>query len=504
MHTPVVGHPDGVDVDRIRRARDVLRSHDYADGPIAELLHFDGPAPLSAKTIPVMVRRTSGGSALETLVRLFIVGIAVDRAAVEAALAPMTVDDWVSLGLLAPGGADGSVLGAVQLRCYQDLVVAFDFTDRPWAHLARDYVMGISVTTLTLAGLTVRRPCRAALDLGTGSGFQALLAAGHSEQAVAVDRNPRAVGITRFNAAINGIDNLTALEGDLFEPVGRRRFDLIVSNPPFVISPESSHWFLHSGMQGDDMCRRIAARAGAHLEEGGLCQYLANWVIPEDGSWRERLAGWFDGTGCDALVLERGRRQPDEYAASWIEADAEGLESLTESLDRWLSYYADAGIAGMGTGLITLRRRATGPNWVKISESPDNMTFPCGDEVERTLAARDFLEGTDDAGFLDVSLRLSPDVRLLREAAARDGRWDTTAAHLRRTVGFQYSGSIDGFGAEVVLHCDGTRTVRQVLTELAAGLGVEPEAAFTGGVQLMRELVERGFLLAPGSEAPSV
>src|SRR6266566_2487049 len=90
-----------------------------------------------------------------------------------------------------------------------------------------NHVLGIGGATQTLAQLTVRRPARRMLDLGTGCGIQAFLAAEHSDQVAGVDLNPRAINLSNFNAQLN---NLTAkvrfLEGSLFEPVAGEAFDL--------------------------------------------------------------------------------------------------------------------------------------------------------------------------------------------------------------------------------------------------------------------------------------
>ncbi len=218
------------------------------------------------------------------------------------ALAPMSVADWVALGLLER--EDGMVRTTVQLRRYHDLVVAFDFA-RPGAPVPVDYVMGISPSSLSLAGLTVRQPVGAALDLGTGSGFQALLAAGHSQEVVATDRHARAVKVATFNVRVNDLPHVTVAQGDLFEPVAGRAFDLIVSNPPFIISPDSDHLFLYSGHGRDEACRRIVGTAPAFLADGGLCQLLAHWPVRQGEGWQERPLEWAEANGCDVWVLRR-------------------------------------------------------------------------------------------------------------------------------------------------------------------------------------------------------
>src|SRR5437879_1195044 len=127
----------------------------------------------------------------------------------------------------------------------------------PRSDPSRDHVLGVNTAAVTLESLTVRRRVRSALDLGCGGGIQALFAARHSEHVIAVDKNPRALDFTRFNAQLNGLRNVEGRQGDLFEPVAGLRFDLIVCNPPYVISPESRYTFRDSGRRGDALCEDV-------------------------------------------------------------------------------------------------------------------------------------------------------------------------------------------------------------------------------------------------------
>lgn len=75
------------------------------------------------------------------------------------------------------------------------------------------------------------------LDVGTGCGIQALVAADRGCEVTAVDVNPAAVLCTRWNARLNGL-RVRALEGDLFEPVEGERFDVVLFNPPYLPAGE--------------------------------------------------------------------------------------------------------------------------------------------------------------------------------------------------------------------------------------------------------------------------
>ncbi len=113
------------DADLLRRVRGVLDGAGYSDEGILGALGGEELGSLGGRRVPALLRRTAGGSPLETLVRLFVVGVDVDDAAARRAIAPMDVGEWVGLGLVVPH--DGGVRAALTLRCYQGLVVASDF-----------------------------------------------------------------------------------------------------------------------------------------------------------------------------------------------------------------------------------------------------------------------------------------------------------------------------------------------------------------------------------------
>ena len=480
------------DAGDYRRMREALDAAGYDDEGVSEALG-DGLSSPETKRLPVLLRRTGGGTPLETLIRLFILGVRVSTGPAAAALAPMGPEWWAERGLVTIAG--GEVEATVQLRCYQGLVVGFDFHRRGGAPLPPDYVMGISPSSLTLAGLTLRRPCRATLDLGTGSGFQALLAAEHSDRVVAADRNPRAVEMAVFNARLNGLAHVEGGVGDLFHPVRGETFDLIVSNPPFIVSPDNRFFFLHSGLPSDEVCRVIARQAPAFLADGGYCQFLANWTAVAGQDWRERLAGWFEGTGCDALVLRRGSTAPDEYAATWIE-DEEGDRGFDQSFAAWMQYYDDLGVETIDAGLVTMRKsNGSSAPWFRAEDTPDTMTFPAGEEIARRFEAEDFLRShPGDEALLATSFRLAPDVRLDQQSQPGADGWELASNQLRRIEGLHWSGNVDLAGASVLGRCDGTRSMADLLADLAEALGPDAEKLSASWPATVRRLVQFGFL----------
>jgi release factor glutamine methyltransferase len=106
------------------------------------------------------------------------------------------------------------------------------------------------------------------LDMGTGSGVCAIVAAQHARHVVAVDINPAAVRCAGVNALLNRLDHkIDIREGDLFEPVGEQRFDLVLFNPPFVKgTPQSDR---DRAWRSQDVAERFAAGLAARLKRGG-------------------------------------------------------------------------------------------------------------------------------------------------------------------------------------------------------------------------------------------
>jgi ribosomal protein L3 glutamine methyltransferase len=135
------------------------------------------------------------------------------------------------------------------------------------------------------------------LDLCTGSGCLAILAARLFPNAEidAVELSPRALEVARLNVEQSGYgERINLLEGDLFEPVARERYDLILANPPYVdavameeLPPEFRHepaMALDGGEDGLDIVRRILAEVPRHLNPGGglLCEIGRGRDILED------------------------------------------------------------------------------------------------------------------------------------------------------------------------------------------------------------------------------
>jgi hypothetical protein len=468
----------------------------------AEVLGPVAHAALTRNETAPGLRRTGGGSPLETLIRLFLLQAPVGLSAAEAAL-PGLVDRMAAEGLLER--TVGEVAARLDVRPYalddadgaRDLWVVSDLTpglDGSPNRVGTDHVLGISSASTSLAQLTLREPVRRSLDLGTGCGVQALHLARHSEQVVATDVNRRALWMTRFNAALNELPApVDVREGSFFEPLRDERFDLIATNPPFVISPGTGERLVYrdSGLPGDRVVEDIVRTAPTHLTEGGWCQVLANWVILRDRPWDERLAGWV-ADGCDAYVVQREVLDPAAYVELWLkDAGLHGGAGYLERYDTWLSWFDAQGIEAVGFGWINLRKG------VPTDRSPAHQFLEWHYDVEQPIAPaiRDWAAASGVQIGLDTRLLVRPDVQ--QETVGAPGAEDPGAVVLRQQRGLRRARQVDTVEAALVGACDGELTLGQILDALAHLLDLDPTQTRDTYLPVVGELVAEGFLGTP-------
>src|SRR4051794_26812648 len=347
--------------DLIPRLRDALNAAGYTVDGVSTLLGTTAHSALARNETTPGLRRTRGGSALETLTRLWPLQATVTVDAVDRAL-PGMLDELCGLGILER--SVGEVAARVDLRPYgtesRDLWVLADLTpglDGSPNRVGPDHVLGISPAATSLAELTVRAGVLSALDLGTGCGVQSLHLAAHVDHVVATGVNRRALWLASLNAELNEVA-MDLREGSFFDPVAAERFDLVVTNPPFVISPGTGERLVYrdSGLPGDRAVEHIVRTLPQHLNPGGTGQVLANWMILREVPWDERLATWTEGSGCDTWVVQREVLDPAQYVELWLkDAGLHGAGDYRERYDTWLSWLDEQGVEGVGFGWINLR-----------------------------------------------------------------------------------------------------------------------------------------------------
>ena len=478
------------------RARDVLQHGDYSYDAVSETLGKAEWITPQAIDLPRYERRLREPTAHNTLIRLFLQGSAVLADHVRRALRPMKLEQWIEAGLLAPPTSEDQVRSAVRLTPIQDLVLAADCPQLDACQAPADYVMPPGGTSLQLGWSAIRRPARRTLDVGTGCGYLGLVAASFSDRVIATDRNERAVMMARFNARLNDVDQMESRVGDLWEPVRGERFDLILSNPPFVITPERRLMFRDSGKRGDEFCRHLIRDMPDYLNEGGFCQMLGNFAHRAHSPWREELSDWFADLGCDALVLITKRQPIDEYAMTWITSTgSQDVTIVPRLFDEWMDYYDQQQIEEVSYFLVNLRRRSGTANWTHIDEEGVTIAGECGDVIQGRFELLDYLaESPSDDTLLNERLILDPHVRMVQEHVMTGEGPRVTQNRLEKRGGLRHSAQLDVNVMRFLVYCDGQQPLRALLTDLATTLGIEPHRVTEIALPVVRHLLERGFL----------
>lgn len=225
---------------------------------------------------------------------------------------------------------------------------------------ASDFVMGVGGASRTLASLAAYQPGQRVLDLGTGSGIHAILAALAGARVTATDISQPALELAEFNADLNGA-KIDLREGSLFEPVAGERFDVIVSNPPFVITPPSARGtvgaldYRDAGFEGDQLSSEVVRGLSDHLVAAGRAWMLLNWEIAQgaDDPY-SALRDWAQ-PGLDLHVIMREQLPVTSYIEMWL-ADGglrPGHPDYEPSYRAWLTDFDDRGVTHVGLGYVS-------------------------------------------------------------------------------------------------------------------------------------------------------
>jgi methylase of polypeptide subunit release factors len=476
--------------------------HDYTVEAVVELIGEEAHRALGRNSTVPAVRALSGRSdPLAVLTSVWVLQQPVARPALDHAL-PGLVAPLLAAGIL--GESAGEVSALLDIRPYasdggpsgwlaSDLLPHLDTKITP---VRPDFVLGASSASTTLAQLTIRRPVGRALDLGTGCGVQSLHLAQHTNAIVASDLNPRAIDLARMTAKINAIEVDLRL-GDLFSPVAGETFDLVITNPPYVISPprpgSERLTYREADRPGDNLVEQVVRAGAAHLAPGGVLQVLGNWAHLGNIEWPDRIRGWIAGTGCDAHVVQRETLDPSEYVEVWL-ADA-GLAGSSRYLDRyreWLDYLDRLGIEGVGMGWIVLWRSDRGEPEIRIEDWPYLVEQPIGAAFEHGFQAVD-LARSADAELLAHAWRLGRDV--IEETRGTPGAADPVSIVFQQQHGFRRALQADTALAAILGACDGDLDLGTIITTVAGILGLNVDALSEAVIPSIRQCIRDGFLL---------
>ena len=484
------------------------------------------------------------GYKVAVLTALFMLGEPVGAAALETALPRTGVAGALAIGLVVPtqsASGEQRYAPAVDLRPHEAedahgsvrWWVASDLGELVTGQaLASDHVLGIGRAGLTLAALTPRKPVETALDLGVGCGIQTLYLLRHVRQVVATDISTRALEFTAFNVALAGVDSarVQLRQGNLLEPVAGQRFDLIVSNPPFVITPPSVRQaglpLMEYRDAGGPILPALVRGLEDHLNPDGVAVMLGNWEHREGTSWRTSVNQWI-GKSLDAWIIQREVQDPVEYAAMWLRdggltPERSGV-AFENALAAWQEDFDSRQVSGVGMGYLVFHApvaagATSGPGgtalegqtaleepasdaaapgavvepWRVLEEVPTSGQGALGEHVAQVIAAHEALRGLDDAQVAALKLRTASG---LSKEESLTPTPVPTAPVIRQAEGF---GRVIAVGMpEVALLSasdEGLLTVAQIAAAVASLTSEDPAAVLADMVAATRTFAHAGMV----------
>ncbi|WEK61469.1 MAG: methyltransferase [Candidatus Microbacterium colombiense] len=476
-----------------------LDAADLRSEPLRRLWGEEADDALARGMREPILRAIAGDTGvLATLGRLFVLGMPQPVPTVATALPRLGIDGLVSLGLAV---ADADTVSPVALLRPQSFVDA-DGVGEWWiasdldevaldGALPADHVLGVGGASRTLAEIVVPIEVDRALDLGTGCGIQALLVARRAGTVIATDISARALAYAEMNALINGVGNIEFRRGSMFEPVEGEAFDLIVSNPPFVITPRGEHVpeyeYRDGGLVGDALVELFVRTAPMFLTAGGIAQLLGNWESRAGVTGLARLEAWVP-TDLDLWVVEREQLTPLAYAELWIRDGGTTPRdaAFTPLLTAWLDDFAARDVSSIGFGYVLLRRGVGTP--LRRTERLAQHVSGVGEALGTGLHGHDLLDGGIPATLITAS-----DVTEARHLLP--GNDDPSVIELRQGGGFARTINVDPALAAFVGACDGELTVGQIAAALADLFEVPLADLWAEMEPRIRALVLDGFLV---------
>lgn len=445
--------------------------------------------------------------ALDVLIRLFIDGVAVPVATVESLLPAPGAGALRELQLLDrhPRVPD-SYAASVRLYPVDGLYIVSDLEieapglKEPEELEPPDHVFSaITALTATFLRQLPDSRCERFLELCAGTGIAALAAARGAGHAWAADITERSTLFAQFNARLNGLANVTAVQGDLYEPVKGLTFDRIVAHPPYVPATETRMVYRDGGEDGEEVIRRILAELPDYLERGGHF-YLTCAASDRAGAPLEQRIRTMIGAAeaeFDLLLVTHYLMSPGEYYGRLA---ASGRISFALAEERTILFRELKAERIVYCSLVLQRHTSERPSFTVRRE---RMEAALNAEAEWLLRWNTRLAEEDVTPMLLESRpRLLPQSRLQVTHRVENGEWKVHESKVMVEYPFVRTVELSLNAAMLLTLCDGEHTLREILQRIQQAGAISPEVPVESFAEFIRELVTEGVLGIGGEPQP--
>lgn len=479
-----------------RALREFLHESLYTEAEILERLQFDGLYLVLAGKRPE--GHWNYSDALGLLIRLLLLGDTVSATELEALIPSEVLSVMEAVGLLDDADRQAEHRYApVMLYPVGNLFIASDRFSNPDGSpfCAPDDVVYPAITKNSAEFLTIlpSRHCNSMLELCGGTGAAVIGASfrGIADHCWTEDIAARATEFAEFNIRLNGVENVVALTGDLYEPVDGQRFDRIIAHPPYVPAKTPKWVFRDAGDSGEAVTHRIISGAPDHLEPGGVLYCLALGLERKEEPLEGRLRGWLGEkhNEFDVLMVESDTFTPERIASLPVLSGQRSVQEYQE----YRRQFADSGVDQFCYGLMVVQRAREDRPVFTVRRTSSRRTGSL--EIEWLITSQThFALEPNRLALLDEKPCMTKDMALEVVHGFRDRELMPTGFRLRTDYPFELTCEIQPWTAQLIAKCDGTRTGRELYSFCRESGLIVGEVTAEDFTILIRDLVSGGFL----------
>lgn len=483
-----------------------LRDADYSETQLCKELHLPTAEALDIISLPDSLAEgiTSDGP-LRTLINLLLLGALVPVSEAEQQFPGSVWAAMNALGLIEEDSKDRKMcFASVALYPIGDLFIISDRwtnPDRTPKQSFQDIVYpALTKSTREFLRFLPKDPCQNFVELCAGSGIAALVGARNAQNAYAADITERSTHFAAFNAALNDVRNVAAVQGDLFAPVESRTFDRIVAHPPYMPVLRPAEIYFDGGEDGEQLTRRIVQGLEQHLVPGGRLYCRTLGTDREEAPFEQRLRGWL------------GKAEAEFDIALFISKNLEPLRFAMDSavrkstgqgeVNQWKALFERLHVKEILTGTIVLQRRETKRPVFTVRRSlAPNVDFVATEGLlqwETDLVTEHSLPRV-----LSAKPIVSSRVQLIVRHRIDAGDFTPHAFTLTNDYPFVMDCEAQPWMAHLLTRCDGSRSVHQLYGDCREAGWIHSDTPPREFIDLMGLLVSGGFLAVDGITQPA-
>ncbi len=492
MYPLVIGQTSHFEI--LRRA---LIDFAYTEGSVCSRLAL--PSIYDFKTLREgRTGRSDITDPLDALIRLLMDQEAVEESILAAHLGAQTLAAMQELGLTQRLTHHPSRIYAEAVLYPQErLFIASDRTflveNHSGASLPEDIVYAsITRNTGRFVSALPGEVCEQCLEMCSGTGIGALIAAArYARRAWAADLSGRCTHFANFNAHLNGIENFTALQGDLYAAVRGIVFDRIVAHPPYVPAEDQKLMFRDGGTDGEQVLRGIVEGLPRFLAPGGRFYALTLATDREGETIEQRVRKWLGESQAEFdvfLVFNEAERRPNTILQAVVEA-----KGRLGDLGPRSRIYEKLKVETILYGVLVAERHLA-PRAPLTARCQKSRT--AGSEAIEWFRRWQISSAAPDFAQLLMRSRpfLAPGMFLVVTHAVREGRLEPVEFRMRTDRTLKSDARTEPWVAFLIGASDGSRTAAELfgyLKEQDVITEQFSEEEFCGVIKL---LIESGFL----------